>query len=312
MEKDASIYVAGHTGLLGSAIVRALKRAEHSHIITKPHNELDLMNREAVDAFFRVHKPEYVFLAAARVGGIMANVSHPVEFLLENLQIYTHVMRAAHDHKVKKLLFLGSSCVYPKFATQPMNEEVFMTGKLEPTNEAYAIAKIAGISLAKSYFDEYGDNFISVMPSNLYGPGDNFNPESSHVVAGLLHKFHHAKKGGKNEVQLWGSGLPRRELLFVDDCADACVFLMNAYDDKDIINIGTGEDIAIKDLAEIVRKVVGYEGEITFDTSKPDGMAQKLLDVSKLHALGWQHKTSLEEGIRAAYDWFITHSDYAT
>ncbi len=307
MELDAKIYVAGHTGLVGSALVRALTAGGFTTIITKPRSELDLRDRGAVDAFFRVHKPDYVFLAAARVGGILANATYPVEFLLENLEIHTHILRAAADHNVSKLLFLGSSCIYPKFADQPISEDALLTGQLEPTNKAYAIAKIAGLTLCQAYREEYGKNFISAMPTNLYGPGDNFDPESSHVLPGLLRKMHDAKVAGKEEVLLWGTGNPRREFLHVDDCAAACLFLMDSYDAPEIINVGTGEDISIKELSTMVAKTVGFSGRVAFDPAKPDGTPRKLLNVSRLHALGWKHTVALEKGIHDTYAWFLTH-----
>ena len=311
VDLDSKIYVAGHKGLVGSAIVRALESRGFRNILTKPREELDLRDRSAVDAFFRTHKPDYVFLAAARVGGILANSTFPVEFLLENLEIHTHILRAAHDHKVKKLLFLGSSCIYPKLAQQPIHEDALLSGYLEPTNKAYAIAKIAGLTLCQSYWSEYGDHFISAMPTNLYGPNDNFDLESSHVLPALIRKFHDARVGNRPRVTLWGTGSPKREFLHVDDCADACVFLMENYDDPEIINVGTGEDLSIKELADIVQRTISYEGEVVFDTSKPDGAPRKLLNVNKIHALGWKHETSLEEGIKQTYEWFLSHIPHA-
>jgi GDP-L-fucose synthase len=307
MERDAKVYVAGHTGLVGSAIVRALKAREFNQILVKPREELDLRDRGAVDAFFRANKPDYVFLAAARVGGILANSTYPVEFLLENLEIHTHILRAAHDYKVKKLLYLGSSCIYPKMAKQPIKEEELLSGFLEPTNKAYAVAKIAGLTLCQAYWEEYGDRFISAMPTNLYGPNDNFDLKSSHVLPALIRKFHDAKESRNPKVELWGTGSPKREFLHVDDCADACLFLMENYEKPEIVNVGTGEDIKIQELAEIVKQVTGYEGEITFDTSKPDGTPRKLLDVTKIHNLGWKHKVSVEEGVKTTYKWFLSH-----
>jgi GDP-L-fucose synthase len=311
VEQDAKIYVAGHAGLLGSAIVRILRKKGYTNIVSKPRSELDLRDRSAVDAFFRTHKPDYVFLAAARVGGILANVTHPVEFLLENLEIHTHILRAAHEYNTQKLLYVGSSCIYPKNAPQPMTEDVMMTGPLEPTNKSYSIAKIAGLTLCQAYREEYGDNFISAIPTNLYGPHDNFDLESSHVVPAFIRKFHDAKIHGSPTVTLWGTGAPRRECLYVDDCAEACLFLMQNYHKGDIVNVGTGEDLSIKDLGKLVQKVVGYEGEIVFDTSKPDGMMRKLLNVDTIHALGWKHTLSIEQGIRQTYDWFLSHSSHA-
>jgi len=311
VETDAKIYVAGHAGLVGSALVRSLEARGCTHIITKPRSELDLRDRGAVDAFFRVQKPNYVFMAAARVGGIMANALHPVEFLLENLEIHTHVLRAAHDHGVRKLLYLGSSCIYPKLAEQPIAEGAILTGSLEPTNRGYAIAKIAGLTLCQAYWDQYGDRFICAMPTNLYGPNDNFDLESSHVLPALIRKIHDAKVGGQPSVQLWGTGTPRREFLYVDDCAEALLFLMDHYESREIINVGTGEDLNIRELAVLVSHIVGYGGEVSFDASKPDGTPRKLLNVERIHTLGWRHHIDLEEGIGRTYDWFLTHAAHA-
>jgi GDP-L-fucose synthase len=311
MEKSAKVYVAGHTGLVGSAIVRLLQKGGYTNILTKPRSELDLRDRGAVDAFFRVHQPAYVFLAAARVGGILANSTYPVEFLLENLEIHTHILRAAAEHGTKKLLYLGSSCIYPKHAPQPIPEDALLTGPLEPTNKAYALAKIAGLTLCQAYGEEYGKNFICAMPTNLYGPNDNFDLQSSHVLPALMRKFHDAKVEGHPCVTLWGTGTPRREFLFVDDCAEACLFLMQHYDEPSIVNIGTGEDCSIRELAMLVQRVVGYEGDVVFDASKPDGMLRKLLDVRKIHALGWRHRVSIEEGIRHTYRWFLQNYAHA-
>lgn len=305
MELDAPIYVAGHRGLVGSAIVRALTRQGYANLIVKPRSELDLRDRSAVDAFFRVHKPAYVFLAAARVGGILANSTYPVEFLLENLEIHTHILRASHEHAVKKLFFLGSSCIYPKFAEQPITEDALLTGPLEPTNKAYAIAKIAGITLCQSYWEEYGDRFIAAMPTNLYGPNDNFDLQTSHVLPALMRKFHEAKERNAPTVTLWGTGTPRREFLHVDDCAEACLFLMKQYEQPEIVNIGTGEDLPIAELGRLIARIVGFRGEIVFDPSKPDGMPRKQLNVDKIHRLGWRHRIPLEEGIRSTYDWLL-------
>ena len=307
MEQTSSIYVAGHRGLVGSAIVRMLTARGFKNLITKPRSELDLRDRSAVDAFFRVHRPEYVFLAAARVGGILANSTYPVEFLLENLEIHTHILRAAHEHKTKKLLFLGSSCIYPKMASQPIGEDALLTGPLEPTNKPYAIAKIAGITLCQSYRKEFGDSFISVMPTNLYGPNDNFDLKTSHVLPALIRKIHDAKKTGAPSVLLWGTGKPRREFLHVDDLADACLFLMEKYDDPEIINVGTGEDLSIDELGQMVAEVIGYGGSILYDPAKPDGTHRKLLNVAKIHGLGWRHSIPLKEGIEMTYDWFLNN-----
>ncbi|OGJ65397.1 GDP-fucose synthetase [Candidatus Peribacteria bacterium RIFCSPLOWO2_01_FULL_51_18] len=307
MEQTSSIYVAGHRGLVGSAIVRMLTARGFKNLITKPRSELDLRDRSAVDAFFRVHRPEYVFLAAARVGGILANSTYPVEFLLENLEIHTHILRAAHEHKTKKLLFLGSSCIYPKMASQPIGEDALLTGPLEPTNKPYAIAKIAGITLCQSYRKEFGDSFISVMPTNLYGPNDNFDLKTSHVLPALIRKIHDAKKTGAPSVLLWGTGRPRREFLHVDDLADACLFLMEKYDDPEIINVGTGEDLSIDELGQMVAEVIGYGGSILYDPAKPDGTPRKLLNVAKIHGLGWRHSIPLKEGIEMTYDWFLNN-----
>ncbi|OGJ69135.1 GDP-fucose synthetase [Candidatus Peribacteria bacterium RIFCSPLOWO2_02_FULL_51_10] len=307
MEQTSSIYVAGHRGLVGSAIVRMLTARGFKNLITKPRSELDLRDRSAVDAFFRVHRPEYVFLAAARVGGILANSTYPVEFLLENLEIHTHILRAAHEHKTKKLLFLGSSCIYPKMASQPIGEDALLTGPLEPTNKPYAIAKIAGITLCQSYRKEFGDSFISVMPTNLYGPNDNFDLKTSHVLPALIRKIHDAKKTGAPSVLLWGTGRPRREFLHVDDLADACLFLMEKYDDPEIVNVGTGEDLSIDELGQMVAEVIGYGGSILYDPAKPDGTPRKLLNVAKIHGLGWRHSIPLKEGIEMTYDWFLNN-----
>lgn len=308
MEKHSKIYIAGHRGLVGSAIKRKLEQKGYSNLICRTSGELDLRNRQAVEVFFAAEKPEYVFLAAAKVGGIHANNTYPAEFIYDNLAIQVNVIHSAYLHGVKKLLFLGSSCIYPKFAPQPMKEKHLLTGELEPTNEPYAIAKIAGIKMCQAYNRQYGTNYISVMPTNLYGPNDNFDLENSHVLPALIRKFHEAKIQNKPEVEVWGTGKPRREFLYVDDLADACVFLMENHDYEDIgafVNIGTGEDLTIKELAEIIKKIVGYKGELVFNTEKPDGTPRKLLDVSKLHALGWQAKMSLEDGIKMTYEWYV-------
>nr|WP_269433336.1 GDP-L-fucose synthase [Limnochorda pilosa] len=305
---DARIYVAGHRGLVGSAIVRALKHRGYRNILTRTRQELDLTDRRAVDAFFAAQRPEYIYVAAARVGGIWANNTYPVDFLQTNLEIELNVIRAAHDHQVKKLLFLGSSCIYPRVAPQPIKEEYLLTGLLEPTNQPYAIAKIAGIELVNAYRRQYGDRFISAMPTNLYGPGDNFDLETSHVLAALLRKTHEAKVSGSPAVEVWGTGEPRREFLHVDDLAEACLFLMDRYDDAIPINVGVGEDVSIRELAELIGRVVGYQGDLAFDATKPDGMPRKLLDVSRIHRLGWRARIPLEEGIRHTYQWFLANA----
>ena len=305
MEKNAKIYVAGHRGLVGSAIVRNLESKGYTDIIVRTREELDLLDTKQVADFFSQEKPEYVFLAGAKVGGIKANEDYPADFIYQNLQIQNNIIHNAYKNNVKKLLFLGSSCIYPRDCTQPIKEEYLLTGPLEKTNEAYAIAKIAGIKMCQSYNKQYGTKFISVMPTNLYGPNDNFNLTSSHVLPALLRKFHDAKIHNEKEVVMWGTGSPMREFLYVDDLADACVHLMQNYVGDEIVNIGTGEDVAIRELAEIIKKIVGFQGEIVNYTTKPDGTPRKLLDVSKLHNLGWKHKTKLEEGIQTTYDWFL-------
>jgi GDP-L-fucose synthase len=305
MDKNSKIYIAGHRGLVGSAIVRNLQKAGFKNLLTRTKESLDLLDQDSVATFFKEEKPEYVFLAAAKVGGIAANNDFPAEFIFQNLQVQNNVIHSAYSNGTKKLLFLGSSCIYPRDCAQPIKEEYLLTGPLEKTNEAYAIAKIAGIKMCEYYNKQYGTNFISVMPTNLYGPNDNFDLESSHVLPALLRKFHDAKMSGAKEVIMWGTGSPMREFLFVDDLADACVHLMKNYDEKEIVNIGTGEDVTIKELAELIKKIVGYEGEIVNDITKPDGTPRKLLDVSKLHSLGWKHKTSLEEELKITYDWFL-------
>ncbi|AHM61590.1 GDP-L-fucose synthase [Flammeovirgaceae bacterium 311] len=307
MNKDSKIYVAGHRGMVGSAILRALQKGGYKNLLTRTSSEVDLRNQAAVNELFEEEKPEYVFLAAAKVGGIMANNTYRGEFLFDNLMIQANVIHAAYEHGVKKLCFLGSSCIYPKLAPQPLKEEYLLTGLLEETNEPYAIAKIAGIKLCESYRDQYGCNFISVMPTNLYGYGDNYHPENSHVLPALIRRFHEAKEAGLPEVVVWGTGTPRREFLFADDLAEACLFLMEHYNEKELVNIGTGEDISIGELAALVSNVVGYTGDIKFDTTKPDGTPRKLMDVSKLHALGWKHKTGLKAGIVLAYQDFLQH-----
>lgn len=308
MEKESKIFVAGHNGLVGSAIVRNLKDNGYTNIITKSRKELDLLDTNKVREFFAKEKPEYVFLAAAKVGGIHANNTYPADFIYQNLQIQNNIIHNAYLNDVKKLLFLGSSCIYPRDCTQPIKEDYLLTSPLEKTNEAYAIAKIAGITMCQSYNKQYDTKFISVMPTNLYGINDNFDLETSHVLPALLRKFHEAKINKDKNVTMWGTGSPKREFLFVDDMADACVFLMNNYSDSEIVNIGTGEDVIIKDLAIMIKDVVGYSGEIINDTTKPDGTPRKLLDVTRLHNLGWKHKTSLEKGIAKTYEWFCNES----
>lgn len=305
MNKTDKIYVAGHRGMVGSALMRRLQKEGFDMIVTRTSRELDLRNQQAVDDFFSKEKPDHVFMAAAKVGGILANNTYKAEFLYDNLMMQNNVVHAAYQNGVTKLMFLGSSCIYPKLAPQPLKEEYLLTGLLEPTNEPYAIAKIAGIKLCDAYRDQYGCNFISVMPTNLYGPNDNYDLSSSHVLPALIRKFHEAKTDGKPSVILWGSGKPRREFLHADDLADACVFLMQHYNDRGFVNIGTGEDIEIKELAVLIKKIVGYEGEIEQDLSKPDGTPRKLMDVSKLNALGWKYTVPLEEGIRRVYKEYV-------
>lgn len=305
MEKSAKIFVAGHRGLVGSAIVRTLKAQGYENILTRTHSELDLTNQAAVDDLFNKERPDYVFLAAAKVGGIFANNTYPAEFAFSNMQIQCNIVHSAWKYKLKKLLFLGSSCIYPKFAPQPMRESALLSGPLEETNKAYALAKIAGIIMCQSYNRQYGTNFISVMPTNLYGPNDNYHPENSHVLPALIRRFHEAKVSNAPSVTIWGTGSALREFLYSDDLADACVFLMNNYSDDEIVNIGYGEEISIKNLALTVKEAVGYKGQIRFDTSKPDGTPRKLLDCSKLNGLGWKPKVGLEEGLRLAYGDFV-------
>jgi len=308
VQKSDKIFIAGHRGLVGSALLRKLERDGFANIVTRDRSQLDLMDRAGVDRFFAEEKPVIVLLAAARVGGIKANNDFPVEFLLENIQVQNNVIRAAHQTGVRKLLFLGSSCIYPKHAPQPIPESALLTGPLEPTNEAYAIAKIAGIKLCQAYALEYGANFISAMPTNLYGPNDNFDLLSSHVLPALLRKAHEAKRRGERQMQVWGSGAPRREFLHVDDLAGACLFLLEKYDDAEIVNVGCGEDISIRELAELICEVVGFEGDLIWDATKPDGTPRKLLDVSKLHGLGWRHTIGLREGIARTYEWFLQNA----
>jgi GDP-L-fucose synthase len=304
MNKNDKIYVAGHKGMVGSAIVRKLRKEGFDDIITRTSSEVDLRNQHQVKDFFQAERPDYVFLAAAKVGGIHANNTYRGEFLYENLMIQNNVIHSSYEVGVKKLQFLGSSCIYPKLAPQPLKEDALLTGLLEPTNEPYAIAKIAGIKLCDAYRAQYGCNFISLMPTNLYGPNDNYDLNNSHVLPALLRKFHEAKVNGKDQVVVWGTGSPLREFLHVDDLAEACYFLMEAYNEPNLINVGTGEEISIKDLALLIKDIVGFEGQLTFDTSKPDGTPRKLMDVSKLHNLGWQHTISLEDGIRQVYQDF--------
>jgi GDP-L-fucose synthase len=305
VEKNAKIYVAGHRGMVGSAILRKLHAEGYPNLLVRSSQELDLRNQQAVADFFASEKPDYVFLAAAKVGGIVANNTYRADFLYENLAIQNNVIHQAYLHGVKKLLFLGSSCIYPKLAPQPLKEEYLLTGLLEPTNEPYAIAKIAGIKLCDAYRDQYGCNFISVMPTNLYGYNDNYHPENSHVLPALIRKFHEAKTSGAINVTVWGTGSPLREFLFADDLADACYFLMQEYNEAGLVNIGTGHDLSIKELALLIKEVVGFTGDLVFDTSKPDGTPRKLMDVTKLHGLGWQHRIELKEGLALAYQDFL-------
>jgi len=326
MNKSAKIYIAGHRGLVGSAIVRNLQEKGFTKLLTRSHAEFDLTSQTATDAFFAQEKPDYVFLAAAKVGGILANNNFPAEFIRDNLAIQTNIIHAAYRNKVKRLLFLGSSCIYPRLAPQPMKEEYLLTGPLEATNRPYAIAKIAGIEMCWSYNRQYGTRFLAVMPTNLYGPGDNYDLDTSHVIPALIRKFHEARQANVKEVVVWGSGTPRREFLYSDDMADACVFLMNLPDEKydsllgsdesktgqfepPLINIGVGEDVTIRELAETVKRVVGFEGEIVFDTSKPDGTPRKLLDVGKLSAMGWRATVGLKSGIGSAYDAYVNQRE---
>jgi len=312
MEKNSKIYIAGHRGLVGSAIVRKLESEGYTNLVTRTHSELDLLNQQAVADFFTAEKPEYVFLAAAKVGGILANNTYPAQFIYENLQIQNNIIHQAYLNGVNKLLFLGSSCIYPRDCTQPMKEEYLLSGYLEPTNEPYALAKIAGIKMCQSYNRQYGTNFIAVMPTNLYGPGDNFDLENSHVLPALIRKFHEATERGDKEVVAWGTGSPKREFLYVDDMADGCFFLMENFNPTKeqnekgeiFMNLGVGEDVSITELAEIVKKVVGFEGEIVWDASKPDGTSRKFLDMSKMHDLGWKHIIGLEEGVKMSHDWY--------
>ncbi|MRR53721.1 MAG: GDP-L-fucose synthase [Deltaproteobacteria bacterium] len=316
MDKKAKIYVAGHRGLVGSAIVRRLRAEGCTNLVLRTSKELDLKNTAAVAEFFAEEKPEFVFLAAAKVGGIVANESYPAEFIFNNLMIQSNVIHQAYLSGVKRLLFLGSSCIYPKLAPQPLKEEYLLTGPLEPTNDAYAVAKIAGITMCRAYNRQYGTRYLAAMPTNLYGQGDNFDLEKSHVMPALIRKFHEAKLAGAETVTVWGTGSPYREFLYVDDLADACLFLMNLPEDRysslltlhaspALINIGSGEEVTIRELALMVKEVVGYQGELVFDSTKPDGTPRKLCDVSKLHALGWRHRTGLKDGIRSTYEWYL-------
>lgn len=305
MNKNSKIYVAGHRGLVGSAIVRNLEEKGFNNIICRTHKELDLTNQNEVRRFFEEERPEYVFLAAAKVGGIHANNIYPADFIYENLMIQNNVIKAAHDFEVKKLLFLGSTCIYPKMAPQPIKEDYLLTGSLEETNEAYAVAKIAGLEMCKFFKRQYGDNFISCMPTNLYGPNDNFDLKNSHVLPALIRKFHEAKVNNSEVVEVWGTGKPLREFLYVDDMADACVFLMENYDGEQHVNIGTGVEVSIRELAETVKEVVGFAGELVFNTDMPDGTPRKLTTVDKLNGLGWKHKVDLNNGIKMTYKWFL-------
>lgn len=311
MEKTDKIYVAGHRGLVGNAIVGSLKRQGYDNVIGRTHRELDLTDQAAVRAFFEAERPDIVVLAAAKVGGINANNTAPADFAYENMQIQCNVIKCSHDYHVKKLLFLGSTCIYPKMAPQPIPEDALLTGPLETTNEAYAIAKIAGMEMCRFFKKQYGDSFISCMPTNLYGPYDNYELSGSHVMPAMIRKFHEAKMTGAPSVELWGTGTPLREFLYVDDMADACVYLLEHYDGEQHVNIGTGKELTIRELAELVKKTVGYEGEIIWNHDMPDGTPRKLTDVSKLHKIGWTHKVELEEGVKLAYDWFRENVDSA-
>ncbi len=304
MNKTDKIYVAGHRGLVGSAIVRNLQSKGYNNIVGRTHKELELTDQQAVRAFFEEERPDVVVLAAAKVGGINANNTTPAEFIYDNMQVQCNVIHCCHQYGIKKLLFLGSTCIYPKMAPQPIPEDALLTGPLETTNEAYAVAKIAGMEMCKFYKRQYGDDFISCMPTNLYGPHDNYDLKGSHVLPAMIRKFHEAKLGNAPSVELWGTGTPLREFLYVDDMADACVFLLENYDGEQHVNIGTGKEVTIKELAEMVKETVGFEGEIIWNDSMPDGTPRKLTDVTKLHSLGWRHKVELEEGIKMAYDWF--------
>lgn len=303
--RGARIYVAGHAGLVGSALVRALRKKGYERLIVMPRSKLELRDQRAVQSFYEAEQPEYVFVAAAKVGGILANDRYPADFLYDNLMVEANLIHGAYEAGVEKLLFLGSTCIYPRLAPQPLQEDALLTGPLEKTNEWYAVAKIAGIKMCQAYSKQHGCRFISAMPTNLYGPGDNFDLESSHVLPALIRKFHEAKEAGARSVEVWGTGTPRREFCHVDDCAEACLHLMNAYEDPEIINIGVGRDISIRELAALVKGIVGYPGAIVFDVSKPDGTPRKLVDVRKLFALGWKPRISLEQGIRETYEWYV-------
>ena len=309
MNKSSKIYVAGHRGLVGSAILRKLEKDGYENLIVRTSKELDLRDKQQVDSFFETEKPEFVFLAAAKVGGIVANNEFPADFIRDNLMIQTNVIDASYRNQVDKLLFLGSTCIYPKLAPQPLKEEYLLTGPLEPTNDAYALAKIAGIKMCQSYNKQYETNYISAMPTNLYGENDNFDLQSSHVMPALIRKFHEAKLSNQSSVEVWGTGTPKREFLYSDDLADACVYLMNHYNEDEIINIGVGEDVSIKELAETVQRVVGFEGELKFDTTKPDGTPRKLVDTTKINQLGWKADVKLEDGISLAYEWFLNNTE---
>lgn len=309
IEKNSKVFVAGHRGLVGSAIVRGLKEKGYTNIVTRTHKELDLTDQAAVFAFFEKEKPEYVVMAAAHVGGINANQTYPADFIYINSIIQCNVIKASHDNKVKKLLFLGSSCIYPKMAPQPIKESYLLTGPLEETNEGYAIAKISGMEMCKFFKRQYGDDFISCMPTNLYGPNDNFDLENSHVLPAMIRKFHEAKVSGAGEVELWGDGSPLREFLYVDDMADACIYLLENYSGEEHVNIGTGKEITIKALAELVRDIVGFKGEIRWNKDMPNGTPRKLCDVTKLHDIGWKEKVDLPEGIRLEYEWFLAQDE---
>jgi GDP-L-fucose synthase len=308
MKKNSRIFVAGHRGLVGSAVVRELKRDGHTNIVTADRREVNLIDQYATNNFFKSNKIDYVIMAAAKVGGILYNKSFQADFLYENLMIAANVTKASADYGVEKLLFLGSSCIYPRLATQPIHESSLLTGPLEPTNEGYALAKIAGLKLCEKYREQYNKNFISAMPTNLYGPGDNFHPDHSHVIPGLIRRFHEAKRDNLPTVTIWGSGAPRREFLYVEDLANALVFLMNEYEGAETINVGCGEDLTIRELAMLVQEVVEYKGTLAFDTSKPDGTPRKLLDTSKINALGWKPSTDLRDGLREAYTWALSNN----
>ncbi|GAY76213.1 GDP-l-fucose synthetase [Sporolactobacillus inulinus] len=309
MNKDSKIYVAGHHGLVGSNIMKRLQEKGYTNVIGRTRQELDLTNQEAVNSFFEIEKPEYVVLAAAKVGGILANNTYPADFIMKNLQIQVNVIDAAYKSGVKKLLFLGSSCIYPRMCPQPIKEEYLLTGELEKTNEAYALAKISGLKMCYYYKKQYGADFISVMPTNLYGPGDNFGLTNSHVLPALMRKMHEAKIANAETVEIWGTGKALREFLYIEDMADGCIFLLENYDGADFVNLGTGKELTIRELAELIKKVVGFDGELRFNTDKPDGTPRKLLDVSKMETLGWKYKVELEEGIRKTYQWFLENEN---